>query len=176
MPRNPFCFPVLNWVFGRHVNKFLCLTILPSFCFPEQPPFDGEDEDELFQSIMEHNVSYPKSLSKEAVSICKGVSRLGFLLWWGTKRVDRRETFPTFLGERAGKSQPHATAFGPQGLELGDMQGEGGNVEAWKMDSHPTSFLELRPRQLIIGCVRYRVTSWNCGSGHRKSPWALEKC
>ena len=39
-----------------------------------QPPFEAENEDDLFESILHDDVLYPVWLSKEAVSSLKGVS------------------------------------------------------------------------------------------------------
>ena len=38
------------------------------------PPFQGEDEEDLFTSIANNEVRYPRIWSKEAKDICKGVS------------------------------------------------------------------------------------------------------
>ena len=41
-----------------------------------QPPFEADNEDDLFESILHDDVLYPVWLSKEAVSILKGVRSL----------------------------------------------------------------------------------------------------
>lgn len=40
-----------------------------------QPPFEADNEDDLFESILHDDVLYPVWLSKEAVSILKAVSQ-----------------------------------------------------------------------------------------------------
>uniref|UniRef100_A0A5K3FBL1 Protein kinase C n=2 Tax=Mesocestoides corti TaxID=53468 RepID=A0A5K3FBL1_MESCO len=60
-----------------------CFGVLIYEMLVGQPPFSGEDEDDLFQSILEVTPSFPRNLSKEALSICRGFlnkepnSRLG---------------------------------------------------------------------------------------------------
>ena len=44
-----------------------------------QPPFEADSEDDLFESILHDDVLYPVWLTKEAVSILKGVSEVSVL-------------------------------------------------------------------------------------------------
>lgn len=42
-----------------------------------QPPFEADNEDDLFESILHDDVLYPVWLSREAVSILKGQCSVG---------------------------------------------------------------------------------------------------
>ena len=44
------------------------------------PPFQGEDEEELFTNIANNEVRYPRIWTKEAKDICKGVNYLVVVL------------------------------------------------------------------------------------------------
>ena len=44
-----------------------------------QPPFEADNEDDLFESILHDDVLYPVWLSKEAVSVLKGVTMINAL-------------------------------------------------------------------------------------------------
>jgi classical protein kinase C len=57
--------------YGKSVDWW-ALGVLMFEMMVGQPPFDGRDEDELFNHILEKQVHFPKFLSKEAVDVLKG--------------------------------------------------------------------------------------------------------
>lgn len=53
-----------------------------------QPPFEADNEDDLFEAILRDDVLYPVWLSREAVSILKGeMMHVCFVAWARLRRV-----------------------------------------------------------------------------------------
>lgn len=63
---------ILYKPYGKSVD-FWAFGVLTYEMLAGQPPFDGEDEEELFAAITDHHVAYPKYMSKEAVTLCKSL-------------------------------------------------------------------------------------------------------
>lgn len=64
-----------------------------------QPPFEADNEDDLFESILHDDVLYPVWLSRDAVSILKGFmtknpsKRLGCVVAHGSEAAIRAHSF-----------------------------------------------------------------------------------
>lgn len=71
------------------------------------PPFDGDTEEALYSCIMNYNPSYPRSLSKEATSLIKGLLTKDPSRRLGMKRADLAEHlfFRHIDWERLGQKQ-----------------------------------------------------------------------
>ena len=73
--RATFCFfKILQELdYGASVDWW-ALGVLMYEMMAGQPPFEADNEDDLFESILHDDVLYPVWLSREAVSVLKGVS------------------------------------------------------------------------------------------------------
>ncbi|XP_064403529.1 calcium-independent protein kinase C-like isoform X2 [Halichondria panicea] len=78
-----------------------------------QPPFEADNEDELFEAILNDEVLYPVWLSREANSILRG-----FL----TKNPTRRLGCQPGIGERQIKGHPFFRTIDWEGLENREIQ------------------------------------------------------
>ena len=58
---------------------FVLINITNTVCGLWQSPFPGDDEEEVFDSIVNEEVRYPRILSTEALTIMRRVSNHSFL-------------------------------------------------------------------------------------------------
>lgn len=65
---------LLEQEYGPSVDWW-ALGVLMYEMMAGQPPFEADNEDDLFESILKDDVLYPVWLSREAVSILKGVKK-----------------------------------------------------------------------------------------------------
>lgn len=71
--RNELFFKILQEMeYGPSVDWW-ALGVLMYEMMAGQPPFEADNEEDLFEAILHDDVLYPVWLSKEAVSILKGV-------------------------------------------------------------------------------------------------------
>ena len=68
-----FCFQILQELDYDASVDWWALGVLMYEMMAGQPPFEADNEDDLFESILHDDVLYPVWLTKEAVSILKGV-------------------------------------------------------------------------------------------------------
>ncbi|XP_015109260.1 protein kinase C [Diachasma alloeum] len=85
-----------------------------------QPPFEADNEDDLFESILHDDVLYPVWLSKEAVSILKGfmtknpARRLGCVIANGGENAIKSHPFFQFMDWRALEARRVKPPFKPK--------------------------------------------------------------
>lgn len=68
-------------------NRKLLHFIRANFCVYLQSPFPGDDEEEVFDSIVNDEVRFPRFLSLEAVSMMRRVCCFVFYFLLCTKHI-----------------------------------------------------------------------------------------
>lgn len=93
-----------------------------------QPPFEADNEDDLFESILHDDVLYPVWLSKDAVSILKGFmtknpsKRLGCVVAHNTEAAIRTHPFFRDMDWNALESRRVKPPFKPKIVSISNRR------------------------------------------------------